>query len=215
VRGSSGSGPFRRSRKDASSGKPGMKSSMLRWTATLALVLGVLAIAAGWARSGAPAEEPKVRPKSEPAAGYAPAPPKEPTAAVVPEVPADPTPESAPPSIRLSALEEGYREAKEGIGEGGLSGQVVSQGRPVPGIGVRAEWLMAIAPDRAETQRLKRSGARRDRDGTWWARAVAVTDDSGGFRFEGLPAVPLRLRVGSSILKSQIGEYATIRVEAP
>jgi len=189
-----------------------MKSSMLRWTATLALVLGVLAFAAGRARSGAPAEQTKLVPKPAPAAGYAPAPVAEPTAVDLPEVL---LPESAPPAIRLSAREEGYRQAKEGIGEGGLSGRVVSPGGPVPGIGVRAEWLMAIAPDRAEIQRLKRSGARRDRDGTWWARAVAVTDDSGGFRFEGLPAVPLRLRVGSSILKSQIGEYATIRVEAP
>ena len=189
-----------------------MKSSMLRWTATLALVLGVLAIAAGWARSGAPAEEPKVVSKPKPATGYTPAPVVEPTITEVPKVP---TTESAPPAIRLTAREEGYREAKEGIGEGGLSGQVLSSGGPVPGIGVRAEWLMAVAPDRAEIQRLKRSGARRDRDGSWWARAVAVTDDSGGFRFEGLPAVPLRLRVGSATLKSQIGEYATIRVEAP
>jgi hypothetical protein len=189
-----------------------MKSSMLRWTATLALVLGVLAIAAGLARSGAPAEEPKVRPKPEPAAGYTAVPVAEPAAADLPEVPVL---ESAPPAIRLSAREEGYWEAKEGIGEGGLSGQVVSSGGPVPGIGVRAEWLMSTAPDRAEVQWLKRGGARRERDGTWWARAVAVTDDSGGFRFEGLPAVPLRLRVGSSIQKSQIGEYATIRVEAP
>jgi hypothetical protein len=192
-----------------------MKSSMLRWTATLSLVLGVLAIAAGLARRGAPAEEPKGRPKTESTSAYAPTPAAKPMTAEVLEVPADPAPESEPAAIRLTAREEGYREAKEGIGEGGLSGQVVCPGGPVPGIGVRAEWVMAVAPDRGEIQRLKRIGARRDRDGTWWARAVAVTDDSGGFRFEGLPAVPLRLRVGSSIQKSQIGEYATIRVEAP
>jgi hypothetical protein len=189
-----------------------MKSTMLRWTATLALVLGVLAIAAGRARSGTPADEPKAVPKPKPAAGYAPALAAEPTTADVPEVPAL---EPAPSPVRFSAREDGYREAKEGVSEGSLSGRVVCSGGPIPGVGVRAEWVMAYAPDRSEIQRLKRIGARRDRDGTWWARAVAVTDDGGGFRFEGLPAVPLRLRVGSSIQKSQVGEYATIRVEAP
>lgn len=176
----------------------------IRWTLILAGPLAVLAAAALRGGSEETAGPAKSRFSStDPGA----------TAATEPQASAE---ASTPPSQeRRSARVEGYREAREAFWEGSVSGRVVSAEGPVANYAVRVEWVLAHQPDRGETARLKRAGARRDRDGTWWARAMALTDESGGFLVEGLPAVPLRVRAGGVIETAQVGGFVQLRIERP
>jgi hypothetical protein len=128
---------------------------------------------------------------------------------------ARPEPLSTPPVERRAARDDGYREAREATWEGDLTGQVITPEGPLANQAVLVEWPLALSPDADEVARLKRAGARRDHDGAWWARVQAQTDDSGFFRVEGLPAVPLRVRVGGATQRAEVGGFAQIRTERP
>ena len=119
------------------------------------------------------------------------------------------------PVEHRKARDEGYREAREATWEGTLSGQVVSPEGPLTNMTVRVEWVLALQPDHAEIAKLKRAGARRDKDGAWWARTLAMTDETGCFHIEGLPAVPLRLHAGNTTQQAQVGAFTQIRTDRP
>ena len=127
----------------------------------------------------------------------------------------EPVPPSAVVVEHRSASEDGYREAREATWEGTLTGQVLSPDGPIANLAVRAEWLLALRPDRDEIARLKRAGARRDRDGAWWAGMLASTDEDGCFRFENVPAVPVRLRAGAVTRRAEVGGFTELRTERP
>jgi hypothetical protein len=193
-----------------------MSNTKARWTLVLMGGLAVLSFAGLTLRE---------------AAVERPAPPPSPAAIVktsysgtstadVDVVTAPPAPIIAPepprvPVERRKARDEGYREAREASWEGELSGCVTSSEGPLANLTVRVEWVLSHQPDREEIARLKRVGARRDKDGTWWARVLALTDEAGCFRFEGLPAVPLRLHAGSTTQQAQVGGFAQVRTERP
>jgi len=143
------------------------------------------------------------------------APPEVPAAERVPLEAPEPGPRASVPAGHRQARDEGYREAREATWEGTLSGQVLSPEGPLANLTVRVEWVLALQPDREEIVRLKRAGARRDKDGAWWAKALAMTDESGFFQIEGLPAVPLRVHAGSTTQQAQVGGTALIRTERP
>jgi len=182
----------------------------------MALTVGVLAVAGVLARGGG--EEPRApeRAKKTTAApaesSYGALPTKESTR--MPE-PLAPAPVEPLPAARAAPPSEGYREAREASWEGSLSGQVMSSGGPVAGLVVRVEWMLARNPDRDDITRMKRIGARRERDGSWWAKALATTDDAGCFTLDGLPAVPLRIHAGNVVQQGQVGAFAQIRAERP
>jgi hypothetical protein len=186
----------------------------IRWTLILAGPLAVLAAAALRGRSEEAPAPPKA--KAPVIATYSGT--TEATTAPDAVVPVE-TPLAAPtptlPVERRKARDEGYREAREASWEGSLSGRVVSAGGPVANFAVRVEWVLAHQPDPAEVTRLKRVGARRDRDGTWWARSMAMTDESGGFLVEGLPAVPLRVHAGNVTQMAQVGGFTQLHIEPP
>lgn len=179
----------------------------LRWTLPLMAAVTILAVAGAAFRGGAEPEEKPVRKAPALRAAHRGIETREEVAA-----PVEP---AAAPAERRKPRDEGYREAREATWEGALSGQVVSPEGPLAGFTVRVEWLLARQPDREEAARLKRGGARRDRDGTWWASATASTDESGCFTVEGLPAVPLRVHAGSTVQQAQVGTFARLATERP
>lgn len=179
-----------------------------RWTLLLMAGVTALAIAVATFRGGGEEEKPVRRP---PLSVYGSYESQEPTTA---PVAVEPVPPPAPVESRKPAGDV-YREAHEATWEGSLSGQVMSPEGPLAGFSVSIEWVLARRPDRDEAAKLKRGGARRDRDGTWWGRAVATTDDSGCFTVEGLPAVPLRVHAGSAVQQAQVGTFARLQTERP
>lgn len=192
-----------------------MNTAKTRWTMVLVGLLAVLSFASLTLRDGAVERKPD--PRQEPAVpavssttSSASAEPGAllPEPLIAPEAPRVPT-------ERRKARDEGFREAREAAWEGDLSGCVTSPEGPVANLTVRVEWVLAHQPDREEIVRLKRVGARRDKDGTWWARVLASTDETGCFRFEGLPSVPLRLHAGRTTQQVQVGGFAQIRTERP
>ena len=187
-----------------------------RWIGALLVSLSGLTVATFAFRAGSVAESAPKRAASVTtnygsAAGLESIPVVEPAAAQAP----DPEPRASVSGAHRKARDEGYREAREATWEGTLSGQVVSSEGPIANMTVRVEWVLALQPDREEIARLKRAGARRDKDGAWWAKALAMTDESGCFQIEGLPAVPLRVHAGSTTQQAQVGGYAQIRTERP
>jgi hypothetical protein len=190
-----------------------------RWTAVLLAASAGLTLATILLHAGMTEERPVVRASAARAIDDA-APPRQEVSAT----PSSPAPVTGVPPIaptgplsveRRRARDEGYREAREASWEGTLAGQVLSSEGPIANLTVRVEWVLALQPDRDEIARLKRAGAHRDHDGAWWARALAQTDESGCFLFEGLPAVPLRLHAGSATQQVQLGSFAQIRTERP
>jgi len=187
-----------------------------RWIGALLVSLSGLTLAAFFFRAGSVEE---AAPKRVPPAAAGEvrsadleAIPAVETAAARPD---EPAPRAVARALHRTAREEGYREAKEATWEGTLSGQVLSPEGPVANMTVRVEWVLALEPDREEIARLKRAGARRDKDGAWWAKAFAMTDESGCFQIDGLPAVPLRVHAGNTTLQAQLGGIAQIRTERP
>jgi hypothetical protein len=192
-----------------------MKSSGVRWTLALMAALSALAIAGAAYRSGEEEKEPPARKAPPPPVrSYGGVEIREETPAVVPETPPPPAPPPRPVEPR-APRNDGYREAREASYEGTLSGQVVTPEGPATGMTVRVEWMLAQQPARDEIVKLKRIGARRERDGSWWAHAMASTDESGCFTLEGLPAVPLRIHAGSTVQQAQVGSFARISTERP
>jgi hypothetical protein len=193
-----------------------MKKPGVRWTGAILASMAGLTIASFFLHAGSREERPAA-PRPVLAAKYGAPTGPDPTPAPSPaEQP--PAPAAAVPALSVEhrpATAEGYREAREATWEGAVSGQVLSSEGPLANFTVQAEWLLELKPDRDEAARLKRAGARRDRDGAWWARALAETDESGCFRFEGLPAVPVRLRAGSVTQQVQVGGFAQLRTERP
>jgi hypothetical protein len=75
--------------------------------------------------------------------------------------------------------------------------------------------VAAIRPEAGEAAKLKRGGLRRDRDGVWWSRARAVTDEGGYFSVEGLPSVPLRIHAGGRTQDARTGMSVQLRTGSP
>jgi len=191
-----------------------MNDRRARWTGAILASLAVLSVASFLLHPEAEGGRPAPARKPAPVAVVVPEP--EPPASVRAEAPViRPEPSFPPPAERRAARDDGYREAREATWEGDLTGQVVTPEGPLANQAVLVEWPLALSPDAGEAARLKRAGARRDHDGAWWARVLAQTDDSGFFRVEGLPAVPLRVRVGSATQRAEVGDFAQIRTERP
>jgi len=187
-----------------------------RWIGALLVSLSGLTVAtfafrAGSIEESAPKRTVPVTTSEGGAAEPGSIPAEEPAAAQAPE----PAARASVSVQHRKARDEGYREAREATWEGTLSGQVVSSEGPLANLTVRVEWVLALQPDHEEIVRLKRIGARRDKDGSWWAKALALTDESGCFQIDGLPAVPLRVHAGSTTQQAQVGGYAQIRTERP
>lgn len=182
-----------------------MKKEGRRWTTALTLSLIALAIGAAWSRRpGGP--EPMLPKPTRRAAASVTAPEIAPL--VLPEAPA-PLGASAPPRA------DGFQEAKEASWEGPLSGQVLAPDGPLRGAMVKVEWVAAFRPGPEEILRLKRGGARRDRDGVWWLKALAVTDDAGCFSLDGLPAVQLKITAAGKIQTARPGQNVLLRTGNP
>jgi len=175
-----------------------------RWTAALALTLVAIAIGAAWSRPRGTG--PRPAPTRTPA-------PATPAASIVE------TTEEAPAVVETPAAApnrlEGFRAAKEAPSPAPLSGHVVTSEGPLTNAVVKVEWVAAIRPDREEALRLKRGGARRDREGVWWWKALAVTDDAGFFSLDGLPAVQLRITAAGQVQTAQPGQAILVRAGNP
>jgi hypothetical protein len=115
----------------------------------------------------------------------------------------------------VSALEEGFRQARDVGWDGSLSGVVATEAAAVGGQSVLIEWVAAFDPGPAERRRLRQTGAHRDAEGVWWGRKVVVTDDSGRFFVDGLPEVQLRIRAGGTIRISQPGNGVSLASDNP
>jgi len=193
-----------------------IRSTAIRWTAGILLPVGALAVAAVLARSGGAASfAPQRHPPPVAFSGPTPGEPEElPTPRSPAPVAADPAPPPSSPA-RSSAWNEGYREAGESPGEGTLTGQVVTPDGPGAGRLVKAEWVMAFQPKPEDVARLKRAGAIRDRNGVWWGRRTAGTDDGGYFSIEGLPAVQLRITAGRDVQTARPGGSVVLRAGNP
>lgn len=190
------------------------KTALLRWTSGLLLGFAALTAVTAW-------RQPEIAVLSVPRklSSYASAPvlSDEPPILEAPSAPLSPPPlpESPPVSVRTPARDAGFRESKEATSEWTLTGQVVTTQGAVAGLLVKAEWVMAFHPDAEETARLKRGGARRDKDGVWWGKAVASTDESGFFSMEGLPAVQLRVSSGRQFQIAPPGGTVRLTTELP
>ena len=79
----------------------------------------------------------------------------------------------------------------------------------------RQSVVAAFHPGAEDLARLKRGGARRDRDGVWWSRANAVTDEAGRFFVDGLPSVQMRVHAGGRTEITQPGSAVLIRTGNP
>jgi len=86
-----------------------------------------------------------------------------------------------------------------------------SQPGPLSGALVKVEWVAAVRPSAEEALRLKRGGARRDREGVWWWSVGAATDEAGFFSIDGLPGVELRVRAGGQVQKVRAGQAVQLR----
>jgi hypothetical protein len=179
-----------------------MRKTSLVWTVGLLLALGLLAGIAAWMRGGA---EEATRRRSAAVAATTPDPGEVPTVASA---------EPEPPAEAPSRLQE-FQEAGTALWEAALSGQVLTPQGPQEGMLVKVEWVAAFHPGVEEAVRLKRAGARRDREGVWWWRANAVTDGGGYFSVEGLPAVPLKVRAGGRTQIAHPGSSVLLRTGNP
>jgi len=183
------------------------KKTVFFVTLRVAAGFAALVVAAGWLRTPAPIAPPST-PASLPIHEDDP-----PAASAEAEPPAALVAAAAPD--RSSAWTEGYREAKESTWEGSICGTVVTPEGPGAGVLVKVEWVLAFKPDAQEAARLRRGGARRDRDGVWWARAVGVTDESGFFTIDGVPGVPVRVGAGRRFQMARAGTAIYLRTGNP
>lgn len=189
-----------------------MKSTPLRWTSGLLLASGVLVGVAVWTRGG---DEAPIRPRPRAEVRREPPPPA-PKEIEIARVPDPPRQEAAAPGpLPPAAWADGYREAGEEGGEGLLMGQVFTSEGPLIGGLVNVEWVMAFRPTPDQARKLRRGGARRDRDGVWWGKARAVTDESGFFSVEGLPPVQLKVSAAGKALSARPGQTVLLRAGNP
>jgi hypothetical protein len=185
-----------------------MKSISLRWTS--GLLLGACLLTALAARTRGRDGGPVPRRPAE----ARPAPPPEEPQEVAP-LPPPPQESSAPRPVPAAAWANGYREAGEAGGEGTLMGQVLTPEGPMVGGLVNVEWVMAFRPTSEEARRLRLGGARRDRDGVWWGRIRAVTDESGFFSVDGVPAVQVKVSAGGRAQSARPGQNVLLRTGNP
>src|SRR6185503_589414 len=190
-----------------------MKSISLRWTWGLLIASSLLVGVATWTRGreerpAGPRPRVGVRPTRPPAG------PQETSLAPDP-LPPPPREAIAPGPVPSAAWSNGYREADETGGEGSLTGQVLAPEGPMIGGLVNVEWVMAFRPTPEEARKLRRGGARRDRDGVWWGKARAVTDESGFFSVDGLPAVQLKVSAGGKVQSARPGQTVLMRTGNP
>jgi len=190
------------------------KAALLRWTSGLLLGFAVLTAVTAWRQPEAPDLPVPKKVSSYSGAPVVPAEAPTPEIPIAPPAP-PPLPDLPSVSVRTPVREAGFRESKEATWEWTLTGQVVTTQGPVAGLLVKAEWVMAFHPNAEETAMLKRGGARRDKDGVWWGKAVASTNESGFFSMEGLPAVQLRVSSGRQFQIAQPGGTVQLRTELP
>jgi hypothetical protein len=115
------------------------------------------------------------------------------------------------PTVRPASRVEELRAVSPSGPEGTLSGHVTSPEGPLPGALVKVEWVAAVRPAPEEALRLKRGGARRDREGVWWWTVQAATDEAGFFSIDGLPAGELRVRAGGQVQTVRAGQAVQLR----
>jgi hypothetical protein len=116
-----------------------------------------------------------------------------------------------PPSAAPAPRVEEPRAVSPSGPEGTLSGHVTSPEGPLSGALVKVEWVAAVRPTPEEALRLRRGGARRDREGVWWWTVQAATDEAGFFSIDGLPAVELRVRAGGQVQTVRAGQAVQLR----
>jgi hypothetical protein len=186
-----------------------MKTTSLRWTS--GLLLGACLLMAVAARTRGSHETPV---RSRPVE-VRPAPPPEDPAEIAPAPPPPPKESPAPGPVPAAAWANGYREAGETGGEGTLTGHVLTPEGPMAGGLVNVEWVMAFRPTSEEARRLRLGGARRDRDGVWWGKMRAVTDEAGFFSVDGLPTVQLKVSAGGRAQSARVGQNVLLRTGNP
>src|SRR5438874_1873568 len=105
--------------------------------------------------------------------------------------------------------------ALAGIAARTRGGSSESPGFRKPEAALSVSPVAAFHPGAEDLARLKRGGARRDRDGVWWSRANAVTDEAGRFFVDGLPSVQMRVHAGGRTEITQPGSSVLIRTGIP
>lgn len=166
----------------------------------MGLAMAVVLLAAGAAANRRREPGPTSKPlRAEPASP----PIRTLSASEKPDPAAEPAPIPVAPEVVRAVVDSGPA--------GSLSGQVTSPEGPVSGALVKVEWIAAVHPAAEEALRLKRGGARRDRDGVWWWTVRAATDEAGFFSIDGLPAVELRVRAGGQVQSVRAGQSILLR----